>query len=105
MKILLSILVSFSLFYSCSTQKEILNPKEKEKPVVVPEKKLTISIEVQKTKSNSSLHNISVLDSLNIWACGTNGTYLRTTDGSSIWQSGKVKGFETLDFRSIQVFD
>jgi photosystem II stability/assembly factor-like uncharacterized protein len=105
MKILLSIPVLFFLFYSCSTQKEILSPKEKEKPVVEPEKKLTISIEVQKTKSNSSLHSISVLDSLNIWACGTNGTYLRTTDGGSIWQSGKVKGFETLDFRSIQVFN
>jgi photosystem II stability/assembly factor-like uncharacterized protein len=105
MKLLLSILISILLFYSCSTQKEILIPKEKEKLRVEPEKKLTISIEVQKTKSNSSLHSISVLDSLNIWACGTNGTYLRTTDGGAVWQSGKVKGFETLDFRSIQVFD
>ena len=105
MKIILSILLSIILFFSCSTQKEILIPKEKEKPVVEPEKKLTITFEVLKTKSNSSLHNISVLDSLNIWACGTNGTYLKSSDGGSIWQSGKVKGFETLDFRSIQVFD
>jgi len=105
MKILLSILISIILFYSCSTQKETLIIKEKEKTVVEPEKKLTISFEVLKTKSNSSLHSISVLDSLNIWACGNNGTYLKTIDGGLNWQSGKVKGFETLDFRGIQVFD
>jgi photosystem II stability/assembly factor-like uncharacterized protein len=105
MKILLSILVSFILFYSCSTQKETLIPKEKEKTVVEPAKKLTVSFEALKTKTNTSLHSISVLDSLNIWACGTNGIYLKTTDGGSNWQSGKVKGFETLDFRCIKVLD
>ena len=105
MKILLSILVLVILFYSCSTQKEIINPKEKEKQIVVPEKKLTISFETLKSKTNSSLHSISVIDSLNLCACGANGTYLRTTDGGLTWQSGKVKGFETLDFRSIQAFN
>jgi len=105
MKILLSILVSVILFYSCSTQKEILNPKEKEKLSNEQEKKLNFSFNVLKTKSGSSLHGISVIDSLNIWTCGSNGSYLRTTDGGSDWQSGKVKGFETLDFRSIQAFD
>ena len=91
MKILLSILVLVILFYSCSTQKEIINPKEKEKQVIAPEKKLTISFETLKSKTNSSLHSISVIDSLNLWACGANGTYLRTTDGGLTWQSGKVK--------------
>lgn len=105
MKILLTVLIPIILFYSCSTQKEIIITKEKEKPAVEPEKKLALSFEVLKTKSNSSLHSISVLDSLNAWACGSNGTFLRTSDGGLTWQSGKVKGFETLDFRGIQLFD
>ena len=100
MKFVLAIIISTVLFFSCTSQKE-------EKPVVVIEKKkeLTFSLEMQKSKTNFSLRGISVVDSLTAWASGANGIYLRTTDGGKTWNDGKVKGFETLDFRDVEAFD
>ena len=66
---------------------------------------LSFTFETQKPKINSSLRGISVIDSLTACASGSNGTYLRTTDGGKSWTDGKVKGFETLDFRDIEAFD
>lgn len=107
MKKLIIALIPLVLFYSCSSQKESIKPAEEQKPEVVIEKKktLTFTYEIQKLKINSSLRGISVVDSLTVWASGSNGTYLRTTDGGKNWTDGKVKGFETLDFRDIEAFD
>jgi photosystem II stability/assembly factor-like uncharacterized protein len=107
MKLFLSTLTAIVLLYSCSSQKEITKPKEEEKPAAAVEKKKTFSFtyEMQKSKTNSSLRGISVIDSLNAWASGSNGIYLRTTDGGKNWTEGKVKGFETLDFRDVEAFD
>ncbi len=107
MKYFLAVIISIVLFYSCSSQKEITKPKEEEKSPVIIEKKrtLVLTFEVQKPKINSSLRGISVIDSLTAWASGSNGTYLRTTDGGKTWADGKVKGFEALDFRDVEAFD
>ncbi len=106
MKIIFTLLIFMILFYSCTSQKEMVQQKE-EKPVVVIEtkKELIFSFEMQKSKTNSSLRGISVIDSLTAWASGSNGTFLRTTDGGNTWNDGKVKGFETLDFRDVEAFD
>jgi photosystem II stability/assembly factor-like uncharacterized protein len=40
-----------------------------------------------------------------VWASGTHGTYLRTTDGGNTWVAAQVSGAETLDFRDIEAFD
>ncbi len=105
MKLILSILITTVLFFSCTSQKETIQQKE-EKPVVLEKKKeLVFTLEMQKSKTNSSLRGISVVDSLTAWASGSNGTFLRTTDGGNTWNDGKVKGFETLDFRDVEAFD
>ncbi len=92
---------------SCSSQKIIEKPKVEDKPVIVVEKPRSIefSFEQQKSNTNVSLRGISVIDSLTAWASGAKGTFLRTVDGGKTWQTGKVKGFETLDFRDIEAFD
>jgi len=95
------------LLFSCSTQKETVKPVEVKMPPVVTEKKRTLvhSFEILNPKINSSLRGISVIDSMTAWASGSNGIYLRTTDGGKTWVDGKVKGFESLDFRDIEAFD
>ncbi len=100
----LLILAAAVLFYSC-TSKETIKPKEEVKPIEVPKKTLSFDFEIQKSKTNISLRGISVVDSLTAWASGSNGTFLRTTDGGKTWTNGKVKGFEPLDFRDIEAFD
>ncbi|MCX7876817.1 MAG: hypothetical protein N2321_11730 [Melioribacteraceae bacterium] len=108
MKKLLTLLIIIFI-YSCSTQKEIVKEKEEikiEKPVLVEkEKEYNFSIEIFSKKINSNLRGLSVIDSLTLWASGSNGLIIRTTDGGKTWQEFKVKGFETLDFRDIEAFD
>jgi photosystem II stability/assembly factor-like uncharacterized protein len=104
------IIIAVIIFYSCSSQKEVIKPKEdkKDSVVVAPvvkKKTLALSIERLRTRSNASLRGISVIDSLTAWASGSNGTILRTTDGGDSWVDVKVKGHETRDFRDIEAFD
>jgi photosystem II stability/assembly factor-like uncharacterized protein len=39
-----------------------------------------------------------------IWASGTHGTYLQSTDGGTHWRAAQVPGAETLDFRDVEAF-
>ncbi len=108
MKNLVLLVLAAFLLYSCSSQKEIEKPKAEEKPIVIVKEKvrtLEFNFEQIKSPTNASLRGISVVDSLTAWASGSKGTFLRTLDGGKTWQSGKVKGFETLDFRDIEAFD
>ena len=105
MRKILLVLAAAVLLYSCSSKETIIKPKEEVKPVEVPKKVLSFDFEIQKSKTTSSLHGISVVDSLTAWAAGSNGTFLHTSDGGKTWISGKVKGFETLDFRGVEAFD
>jgi len=45
---------------------------------------------------------VSPVDSRIVWAAGTGGTYVVTTDGGSTWRSGVVPGAESLQFRDVQ---
>ncbi len=105
MKKFLLVVTAAALLYSCEAQKETV--KKEEKPPAVMEKKraLEFSFEMEKLKTNSSLRGISVVDSLTVWASGSKGTFLHTSDGGKTWIEGKVKGFEQLDFRDIEAFD
>jgi photosystem II stability/assembly factor-like uncharacterized protein len=40
-----------------------------------------------------------------VWASGSNGVILRSTDAGATWKRLKVEGGETLDFRGIRAFD
>ena len=59
----------------------------------------------QKSNTNASLRGLSVVDANVVWASGTGGTFLRTTDGGETWQPGTVAGAEKLDFRDVQAVD
>jgi photosystem II stability/assembly factor-like uncharacterized protein len=107
MRVFIGLFLIILIISACSTQKETVKPGAEEKPTELKVKKrsLDFSFEILKPKINSSLRGISVIDSLTIWASGSNGIWLRTVDGGNTWQDGKVKGFETLDFRDIEAFD
>jgi photosystem II stability/assembly factor-like uncharacterized protein len=54
----------------------------------------------QKSGVNVRLRGLSAVDSKVAWASGSNGTFLRTTDGAS-WKSGVVPDAADLDFRDV----
>lgn len=109
MKNILIIIFFITILYSCTTQKVIVEEKQDsktEKPVgVIKEKEFQFTFEIYQKKINSNLRGLSVLDSSTAWASGSNGIIIKTLDGGKSWQEYKVKGFETLDFRDIEVFD
>lgn len=55
----------------------------------------------QNTSVNARLRGVSAVDPDVVWASGSAGTFLRTTDGGDHWQSGTVAGGADLDFRSV----
>lgn len=68
---------------------------------------LTANAQWQKlaVDTKASLRGLSVAGEKVIWASGTNGTFLKTTDGGKNWTVGKVPGAEKLDFRDVEAFD
>lgn len=62
----------------------------------------TVSIQPAVTKAR--LRGLHAAGPRNIWASGTGGTYLHTSDGSS-WKTAVVPGAEALDFRDVHAFD
>ncbi|HEX3321905.1 MAG TPA: hypothetical protein VHR84_14450 [Terriglobales bacterium] len=59
----------------------------------------------QKSNTDASLHGLSVVNANVVWASGTGGTFVLTTDGGEIWQAGTVPGGEKLDFRGVYAVD
>jgi photosystem II stability/assembly factor-like uncharacterized protein len=45
---------------------------------------------------------VSPVNSRVVWASGTGGTYVLTTDGGETWKAGVVPGAENLQFRDVQ---
>ena len=56
-------------------------------------------------ETDASFRGLSVVSENVIWASGTGGTFIRTTNGGKTWKIGKVPGAEKLDFRDIEAFD
>jgi photosystem II stability/assembly factor-like uncharacterized protein len=59
----------------------------------------------QKTNTDASLHGLSIAGDNVVWASGTGGTFVRTTDGGETWHVGTVAGAEKLDFRDVYAID
>ncbi|HEX4594813.1 MAG TPA: hypothetical protein VH157_11090, partial [Bryobacteraceae bacterium] len=53
----------------------------------------------------ASLRGVSAINDRVVWASGTRGTYLQTTDGGATWRAATVPGAETLDFRDVHAVD
>ena len=59
----------------------------------------------QTVETDASFRGLSVVSENVIWASGTGGTVIRTTDGGKNWQVLEIPGAEKLDFRDIEAFD
>jgi photosystem II stability/assembly factor-like uncharacterized protein len=56
----------------------------------------------QNSGTTQLLIAVSPVNSRIVWAAGTGGTYVLTTDGGKNWTAGVVPGAETLQFRDVQ---
>jgi photosystem II stability/assembly factor-like uncharacterized protein len=59
----------------------------------------------QTSNTASSLRGVSAVSAKVVWASGTKGTYLLTTDGGTTWTAATVPGAADLDFRAVHAFD
>jgi photosystem II stability/assembly factor-like uncharacterized protein len=59
----------------------------------------------QASNTQAGLRGLHVVSSRVIWASGTKGTFLLTTDGGEHWRPSSVPGAESLDFRDVEAFD
>ena len=68
---------------------------------------LTATAQWQKLSvpTSAGLRGLSVVSAGVVWASGTDGTVIRTTDGGNHWSVMIVPGAEKLDFRGIHAFD
>ena len=63
------------------------------------------SWQLSPTGSTARLRGLSVVSDDVVWASGSVGTVLRTTNGGSTWQSVGPPGTANLQFRDIEAFD
>lgn len=61
--------------------------------------------ELGPTGTKVSLRGLAAVDDRVLWACGSQATVLRSTDGGSSWNDCGPDGFEDLEFRSIHAWD
>ena len=61
--------------------------------------------EPQHSGTTESLRGIHAVSDKIVWASGSGGTYLRTTDGGLHWLPSIVPGAEALDFRDVHAVD
>ncbi|MEC7584668.1 MAG: oxidoreductase [Planctomycetota bacterium] len=66
---------------------------------------LDASWDVRMVAPGVSLRGLCVVDEQVVWASGTQGTVLRSTDGGASWQSVGPAGVVALDFRDVHGFD
>jgi photosystem II stability/assembly factor-like uncharacterized protein len=59
----------------------------------------------QTVNTTASFRGLSVVNEKVIWASGTGGTVIKTTNGGKKWNVMTVPGAEKLDFRDIEAFD
>ena len=67
--------------------------------------KIEIQLAELETKTNASLRGLFVVDENVIWASGSGGTILLSTDGGENWKINIIEGAEDNDFRSIFAWD
>ena len=60
---------------------------------------------MQESGTQASLRGLQALNERVVWASGTGGTYIVTTDGGKTWRAATVPGAERLDFRDLHAAD
>ncbi|GAB4030299.1 WD40/YVTN/BNR-like repeat-containing protein [Spirosoma gilvum] len=59
----------------------------------------------QSVSTDASFRAVSVANAEVVWIGGTKGTFVRTADGGSTWQTGTVPDAQTCDFRDVHAVD
>ncbi|HEY7181792.1 MAG TPA: YCF48-related protein [Blastocatellia bacterium] len=59
----------------------------------------------QSSGTTVRLRGVSAVSATVAWASGSDGVYLKTTDGGAHWRAATVTGAEDLDFRDVEAFD
>jgi photosystem II stability/assembly factor-like uncharacterized protein len=59
----------------------------------------------QSSGTTARLRGVSAVSATVAWASGSEGVYLKTTDGGETWRAASVPGAEALDFRDVEAFD
>lgn len=62
-------------------------------------------VEQQSSGTTARLQAVSVVTERVVWASGTRGTFVLTTDGGASWRAGTVPGADSLEFRDVHGFD
>ncbi len=73
--------------------------------VAFPKSNLAQDVKILTKGTNSSLRGLSVVDENIVWASGSNGKVVKTTDGGASFKWFTVQGYEQRDFRDIHAFD
>jgi photosystem II stability/assembly factor-like uncharacterized protein len=55
----------------------------------------------QNSGTDASFIAVSVVNADTVWASGSRGTWVRTTDGGATWHAGTVPGADSLAFRDV----
>jgi photosystem II stability/assembly factor-like uncharacterized protein len=66
---------------------------------------LTLRWNAQVSNTTASLRGLCVVSPQVVWASGSKGTFLTTTDGGQHWRTGVVPDADALDFRDVEAFD
>jgi photosystem II stability/assembly factor-like uncharacterized protein len=61
--------------------------------------------QIQTINSDAAFRGLCVVDQNVVWAGGTKGTFVRTTDAGKNWHAGQVAGAGSLDFRDVEALD
>ena len=59
--------------------------------------------QAQRVDTEAGFRGLSVVGNV-VWASGTGGVFVKTTNGGQTWRVGHVAGAEKLDFRDIEAF-
>ena len=66
---------------------------------------LNVSQAAQVSNTTALLIAVSAVTDSVAWVSGSGGTWLRTVDGGTTWQAGKVPGADSLQFRDVHALD
>jgi photosystem II stability/assembly factor-like uncharacterized protein len=88
----------FSGSLSAQVKEKIEIDDNTNRVVVSPWQKIAVD-------TDASFRGLHVVNDDVIWASGTKGTVMLSTDGGKTWLNRKVEGAEALDFRDVHGFD
>lgn len=89
-KVLFCLLISGVVFQSCNSKNN---------------NQVEVSFVALQTNCNASLRGLYVLNENVVWASGSEGTVLLSTNGGESWNVIKIPGAEKNDFRSIHAWN